>query len=540
MGRRAASDALTELAFAKELLGDACPFSIDARGTAALAWNVRSAEAPTASPMAHLPGMTPLLLAVVDDALASRESPTLQRLKTLLPPGLFELRRVKGLGPKKVLRLWQDLGIESLGELEYACRENRLVTLEGFGEKTQTAVLQQLQTLADEFGLMRRDTATALVAPLVEALRVLGGRVVIAGALRRGAELVDRVVVVTSSPIAALVVPARVGLVWSTPTRFGVDVIVATGSEAHVAALRERARASGVDFDQITGDDEAAVYAALGLLETPPELREQGSLIEVGQARPRLVRRQDLLGALHNHTTASDGADDLVTMVKAASDAGLSWFGVSDHSAAAAYAHGLDGPRLAAQRAEIRALGDTGVVVLSGVESDILKDGRLDLDDDVLAAGDVVVASMHQRYGLSGAPMTGRLVRAARHPLVDVVGHPTGRLLLSRAPADFDVLALLDACAESGAAVELNANPARLDFGERWLREAKARGVLVSIAADAHAREELTNLEHGVAVARRAGLTKDDVLNTRDIGGLRAWLRARRARADVTATGVEP
>lgn len=531
MGRRGASDALTEMAFAAELLGDACPFAIDAAATSALAWNVRSAEAATPAAMAHLPGMTPLLLSVVDDALAERESPTLSRLKTMLPAGLFELRRVKGLGPKKVKRLWQELGIESLGELEYACRENRLVTLDGFGAKTQATVLQQLQTLVDEAGLMRRDTAAALVAELRTTLEGLGGRVVVAGALRRGAELVDRVVVVTTAPISALALPPRVDLVWSRPGRFGVDVIVATGSDAHVAALRARAVARGVDFDGIDADDEDAVYAALGLLPTPPELREQGTLIEVGQAAPRLVRRGDLQGALHNHTTASDGADDLATMAKAAAAHGLRWLGISDHSVAAAYAHGLDGPRLATQRQEIAALAVDGVALLSGVESDILRDGALDLDDDVLAAGDVVVASMHQRFGLSGAAMTARLVRAAGHPLVDVVGHPTGRLLLSRSPADFDVLALLDACAASGAAVELNANPARLDFGERWLREAKARGVLVSIAADAHAAEELGNLEHGIAVARRAGLGPDDVLNTMSIDALRGWLTARRAKA---------
>jgi DNA polymerase (family 10) len=385
---------------------------------------------------------------------------------------------------------------------------------------------------------MRRDMAMGLAAPLVSALRGLGGRVEVCGPLRRGAELVDRVVVVTTAPVAALAVPARVELVWSSDGRFGRDVVIATGSDAHVEALRARARGRGLDFDTLAGDDEDAVYAGLGLLQTPPELREQGVLIEQGQARPRLVRREDLRGALHNHTTASDGADDLPTMVQAAAAAGLEWFGVSDHSVAAAYAHGLDGPRLAAQRDEIRALPSSSVVVLSGVESDILKDGQLDLKDDVLAAGEVVVASMHQRYGLSGAPLTERLVRAARHPLVDVVGHPTGRLLLSRAPADFDVLALLDACAASGCAVELNANPARLDFGERWLREAQARGVLVSIAADAHAREELANLEHGVAVARRAGLSPDDVLNTRDVEGLRAWLRGRRVRAGVVAGGA--
>jgi DNA polymerase (family 10) len=535
MGRRAASEALAELAFAAELLGDACPWPIDAKATAGLVWGVRQAEGATTADMARLPGMTPLLAAVVDDALHERPSPVMQQLKALLPPGLFELRRVKGLGPKKVQRLWRELGIESLGELEYACRENRLVTLDGFGDKTQQAALEAVSALASEAGLMRRDSAMAVAAETIEALRRLGGRVDVAGAWRRGCELVDEVVLV-STMAPPLPPPARVRVVVAPPGAFGRILIEATGSEAHVASLRARAEARGIAFDDHVGDDEDDVYAALGLLPTPPELREQGTVIEIGQAGPRLVRRTDLLGALHNHTTASDGADDLVTMARAAAAQGLAWLGISDHSAAAAYAGGLDAARLKDQRAELARAQGEGVRLLSGVESDIMKEGHLDLDDDALVACDVVVASMHQRYGLRGEAQTARLVRAALHPLVDVVGHPTGRLLLARAPADFDVAALIDACAISGTAVELNANPARLDFGEPWLRLAKERGVLVSIAADAHAADELRNLEHGIAVARRAGLGPDDILNTRSAAELLSWVQARRARALTTTT----
>jgi DNA polymerase (family 10) len=533
MGRRDASEALTELAFAAELLGDAAPLAIDVAAVTALAWSARSAESATTTAMAHLPGMSPALLAVVDDALAGRPSPTLQSFKSLLPPGLFELRRLKGLGPKKVKRLWQVLGIESLGELEYACRENRLVTLDGFGEKTQADLRRQLAALADETGLMRRDTALALVHDWLGAARVLGHRVEVAGGLRRGAELVDGVVLVSSLAVNDVAVSPRVTVIVARPGRFGVDLIVATGSEAHVTALRARAAARGLDFDALVGDDEADVYAQLGLLPTAPELREEGTLVEVGRAEPRLLRRSDIRGALHNHTTASDGADDLVTMARAAAAEGLSWLGISDHSVFAAYAHGLDGPRLAEQRAQIAALSVADVAVLSGVESDIMRDGSLDLTDDVLAAGEVVIASMHQRFSLGAAAMTSRLIHAASHPLVDVLGHPTGRLLLSRRPAEFDVVAVLEACARHTTAVELNANPARLDFGVTWLREAKARGVLVSIAADAHAASELAHLEHGLAIARRAGLGPDDVLNTWSIAELRAWLLGRRQRANV-------
>ena len=552
MGRRAASEALAELAFAAELLGDACPWPIDAKATAGLVWGVRQAESASTADIARLPGMTPLVAAVVDDALADRPSPVMEQLKALLPAGLFELRKVKGLGPKKVQRLWRELGIESLGELEYACRENRLVTLDGFGEKTQTAALEAVAALASEAGLMRRDSVLLIASGIIESLRQAGEftatgcahvgelstrssagaaeMVEIAGAFRRGSELVDEVVLVaTKAPSQPL--PPRVRVVVTSSSAFGRALLVATGSEAHVAALRARATARGTPFETIDSDDEDGVYAALGLLPTPPELREHGTLIEVGQAAPRLVRLTDLQGALHNHTTASDGADDLVTMARAAKAHGLAWLGISDHSVAASYAHGLDATRLKAQRAELAAAQGEGVRLLSGIESDIMKGGDLDLDDDALGACDVVVASMHQRYGLRGEAQTARLVRAALHPLVDVVGHPTGRLLLSRTPADFDIAALIEACARSGTAVELNANPARLDFGEPWLRLAKERGVLVSIAADAHAAEELGNLVHGIAVARRAGLGPDDILNTRRADDVVAWVKARRANA---------
>ena len=529
MGRRAASEALAELAFVAELLGEQCPVDIDAKTIGGLAWNVRTVEPEQ---VARLTGMTPLALAVVDDALNDREPSVLVDLKKLLPAGLFELRRVKGLGPKKVERLWRELGVESLGELEYACRENRLTTLDGFGEKTQATIREQLAVLAKDAGLMRRDHAAALVADLVTSLRAAGARVELAGAWRRGAELVDEVVVVTSiAPSVA--VPAKVRVVVVADAgRFGAVNVVATSSAGHLTALRERAAARGLDLDTIAADDDDDVYAQLGLHPTPIEQRESAVLVEVGKAGPRLITRADLRGALHNHTTASDGADDVITMVRAAGARGLEWIGISDHSEAASYAHGLDAKRLRAQREELRAAdGTDGVRVLAGIETDILKDGDLDLDEASLSALQVVVASMHQRYGLRGLPMTQRLVRAALHPLVDVIGHPTGRLLLSRAPADFDVSALLQACKRSGCAVELNANPARLDLAEEWLREAKELGVLISIAADAHAAEELDNLDHGIALARRAGLTADDVLNTRSADDVLAWAANRRAQA---------
>jgi DNA polymerase (family 10) len=535
VGRRAVVDALNELAFCAELLGDE---RVDPKAIAGLSWAIRSltvaeGQDPAAA-MLRLTDMTPRLAAVVDDAAHDRASPFVDELKRQLPPGLLGLRRLKGLGPKKIQKLWRDLGVESLGELEYACKENRLVSLEGFGDKTQKALLEQLHAAQSESGLCRRDHAEDLVSPFLEALNKAGHRAVLAGDFRRGAELIRDIVVVTTGP-APEAAPPLVRFVASVPVEaFGRALLLATGSDAHLEALRARG-----DLDAVAGADEADVYRALGLAFVDPEAREAGCvLVEVGKARPKLIERRDLRGALHNHTTASDGTASVAQMAQASRAYGLEWIGITDHSESASYAHGLDARRLREQRAEVAASNgfvDAGAAafVFAGVESDILKDGALDYPDDVLLALDCVVASMHQRYGLKGPPLTERLVKAALHKAVDVVGHPTGRLLLSRAPADFDVSALIEACALSGCAVELNANPARLDLNDQHLREAKARGVMISIAADAHAVDELPYLDHGVAVARRAGLTAEDVLNSRSAAEVKSWIAARRARPAV-------
>jgi DNA polymerase (family 10) len=550
VGRRAISDALSELAFCVELLGDGALGGdrLDAKSVNALAWSIRSLQVPEGSDLraalVRLPDLTPRVAAVVDDVLAERAPPFLTELKTQLPPGLLLMRRLKGLGPKKIHKLWKDLGIESLGELEYACKENRLVTLDGFGDKTQAAILAQLHEVQTEAGLFRRDQVEFVVSAIVETLQAAGHRALLAGDHRRGCELVRDIVVVTTGPAPADA-PPFVRFVGSVPVEvWGAHVVIGTGSAEHVAALEARAQARlGRGLAAVVADDEAGVYAALGAVYVDAEAREGGVVADVGKARPRLVTRADLRGALHNHTTASDGSGTVAEMMQAARAVGLVWLGITDHSVTAAYAHGLDAPRLRAQHDEIHAATAAAggqFVMFSGIETDILKDGALDYADDVLFGLDVVVASMHQRYGQKGAPLTERLVRAALHPAVDVVGHPTGRLLLSRAAADFDVAALLDACAASGTAVELNASPARLDLSEAHLRLAKERGVLVSIAADAHAPEELAYLEHGVALARRAGLTADDVLNSRSAAEVRAFVQQRRAKALAQQPQAQP
>jgi DNA polymerase (family 10) len=304
---------------------------------------------------------------------------------------------------------------------------------------------------------------------------------------------------------------------------WGTLAVQHTGTAPHLDALGTLPVASS----------EAEVYRKLGFLVPAPEQRESAELVRLGHPPLELVRLEDLKGSLHNHTTHSDGVDSLETMRDAALDAGLAYFAVTEHSQTANYARGLEPHRLADQVAEVRRLNEQGhgCMLLAGVESDILREGELDYTDEQMAQLDLVVASIHNRFGLKGEAMTRRMANAAANPWVSIMGHPTGRLLLGRPPAEYDVETMLDRAAENGCAVELNASPARLDLNEDHLRMAAERGLLVSIAADAHSARELDYLNYGVSIARRAGLRPDQVLNCMGLSDLLRWLEHRKQRA---------
>ncbi len=549
--RRAVVDALERLAFAAELLDDP-----RGRTYAQAAWAVRNLDGDVrakrdAGELADVRGIGKGTLAIVDQVLAGERPEALARMEEKLPSGVFEIRRIKGLGAKKVKALMRELGITTLGELEYACKENRLVELSGFGAKTQSKVLAAIEAMRASEGLMRRDRARALLEPYVSALRAQSGiaQAIEVGEYRRGLEVVrELAVLVAGDDVDAGVAGAAAARPPEAPIAvhvapldaFGARAVMLTACVAHVAALEARARDRGLALDEeglsrdgepIACRDEDALYRALGLIPTVPERREPGvPLVEAGKAAPALVTRADLVGALHNHTLASDGTATIEQMRDAAAARGLRYLGISDHSVSAFYARGLDAERLLEQARAVVAIETDGCALLSGVESDIREDGALDYPDDVLRELDVIVASVHRRHAQTPGEMTARMVAAAQSPWTDVVGHPTGRLLLGRDPSEYDMAAFLDACRESGCAVELNANPHRLDLNERHLAMAKERGVLVSIAADAHSVDELDHLDYGITIARRAGLTAEDVLNARSLPELRVWLSARRAK----------
>jgi len=479
--------------------------------------------------------------AVLMDLAAGRRPQALIEAEERVPPGVREIMGLRGLGPKKVRTLWLDLGVESLGELEYACRENRLIDLKGFGPASQTAVLEAVvfRARADERRLLHEAWMTAEAAR--DMLRGLDGVVSVepAGELRRRCETIGELAFVVTMGDSGEAGRAAGSLgcaekiedgtwlcrsaddlplrLWfTTPGLVGETLIRATGSDAFVEALLTRRGGA------LSGDHEETVFAALGLSWIPPELREEPHWLDAAAhgAVPDLVDVTNLRGVLHNHTTDSDGIASLEEMAAAAADRGWVFFGVADHSPTAFYANGVDARRLQNQwaRADAWNAANPGTRIIKGLEADILTDGRLDIPEGCESGLDYVVASVHSSFRLSEEAQTERILAAVRHPACRVLGHPTGRLLLARPGYQVDLERILDGCAEHGVAVEINASPYRLDLDWRWARRALDRGIRLVINPDAHSVEGLDNIRWGVDVARKAGATPGEIVNCHDIG----------------------
>jgi DNA polymerase (family 10) len=495
--------------------------------------------------------------AAILEQLAAGERPEiLVEAEQLVPAGVREMLGISGLGPKKVRALWRELGLLSIGELEYACRENRLVEMPGFGAKTQEKLLDAIRfsRIAGERRLLSEAQKDA--TELASSLSGVDGveRVVIGGELRRFCETVGSLeVVVTADGEAAvgdaiagrldgaeLVAPGRfrgktddglplaVHIVSAAEAAFAL--VSSTGSDGHLRALSERAASQGFRLDEgglWRGDtrvecaDEHAVYEALGCRWVPPELREGEGEVDRAAAGtlPELVVLEDLLGVLHNHTTDSDGAATVEEMAAAARGHGWSFFGVADHSPVAAYANGVTAERLRDQWRRIDDLNASlrGFRIVKGLEADILTEGSLDIPEGCEEGLEYVVASVHSAFRLAKDVQTERLLRAVSHPACRILGHPTGRLLLARPGYDVDLDRVLEACAEHGVAVEINASPYRLDLDWHWARRALDLGLKLAVNPDAHSTEGFDDLRWGVAVARKAGATKADLVNCSDI-----------------------
>jgi len=584
MDSRTAAHVLNEIAALLELHGEN-KFKTRAYRTAAKA--VLALDTDDLAPLqrsgelASVKGLGPATLAVLEDLIATGDSEYLELLREKTPEGLIEMLRVPGLGTAKIHLIHQGLGIETLLELEEAARDGRLAELPRFGEKTAEKVLKGIAFLKETGALVLYPHASA------EAHRLLAGvrrhpdvvSAEIAGSVRRRREVIrdiDIVAVVRGSPAAVAASFSRapgvrdivgggsrsitvryvdgtlLDLHCVRPPQFAVALWRATGSSEHEAQVRERAIELGLSIvdDELVDkagahipvESEAAFYEALGLAFVPPELREgRGEVAAAARgALPRLVGAGDIRGVLHCHSDYSDGSATIADMARAARDRGWRYLGISDHSQSAFYAGGLTREAILRQHDEIDEVnaslaGAGDFRVLKGIEADILPCGRVDYDSQLLDRFDYVIGSIHSRFGMSEAQMTGRVLKALDDPHLTILGHPTGRLLLTREPYAIDMDAVIERAGEAGVALELNADPHRLDLDWRCCRAAKEHGVLIEIGPDAHSTHGLDNVEIGVGIARKGWLEAGDVLNARSADEVLQFAAQRRNASSVGA-----
>jgi DNA polymerase (family 10) len=564
MDKKDVGRALEEIASLLELKGEN-PFRVRAYRTAgrAIATFPQDLERAVASgELVEVRGIGPAMVDIVRELLQTGRSAMLESLRDDVPPGLVEMLQISGLGVVKVRQIHESLHLETLAELEDAARDGRLAGLPRFGKKTAENVVKGIEFLRRSTAFRLFHHARAEAAALAEVLRTLPGvgRVIVAGSVRRWQDIIRDLdfVVELDAPAASLIdrLGAAPGVrefvseseravtlhfssgtvadVYLTPRElFGFELIRATGSAEHVQQLAARAGAMGLNWDGgLPGPDEADVYRWLGLPLIPPELREAAGEIDAAAvgALPVLLERDDLHGFLHCHTTYSDGTSGVAEWAEACRAAGYGYVGLTDHSQAATYAGGLRDADIPRQRAEVEAVNRRydDFRVLHGVEADILQDGSLDYTPELRRGFDFVIASVHTRYGMDGQQMTARVLKAMDDPTMTILGHPTGRLLLSRDPYPIDLDLVFDRAAERGIAIEINADPQRLDLDWRAVRRAVERGVKISLGADAHGVTAIGNMELGVGVARKAWLDRSQVLNTEPVEGFLRFAGQRR------------
>ena len=469
------------------------------------------------------------------------------------PEGILKILAIKGIGPKKVKVIWKELGVESPGELLYACNENRLVELKGFGTKTQDQIKQALEYAKNNQGKFRyadvEETAEKLLAEIIQS--GICEQVAITGDYRRRLEILDKIeylIAATdhgkvidffgSNPMiltrldhlnnGSLHFKASIGIeivmIPCKPDDFYFRLFSTTGTDEHLKSVA----ASDQNYNS-----EEEIYTSAGLQFVPPELREGTWEIEAAKENklPKLVELSDLKGILHNHSTYSDGAHTLKQMSEHCRSLGYEYFCICDHSKSAFYANGLQPERIIAQHEEIDTLNNSlaPFKIFKGIESDILFDGSLDYPDEILASFDMVVASVHSVLRMDLEKATSRLIKAIENPYTTILGHPTGRLLLAREAYPIDHKKVIDACATNGVILELNANPYRLDIDWRWVHYALEKEVKISINPDAHHMDGFKDMHFGVLVARKGGLIAEMTFNAMSLSEMNAHLQKRKA-----------
>lgn len=533
--------------------------------------------------IARVPGLGKTLVARVTELVTTGHLALYDELLAKVPPGLRQMLRISGLGPKRVRQVYEALGIDTLAALRAAAEGGEIAKLAGFGAKSQENILKGIEFLERHSDQYPYPVAEEEATAVYDALRALPGvvRLSIAGSLRRRKELIGDIDLVGSvardedraaimDAVVALPQVAAVTGHGSTKTsvvmRSGIALDVRlvtddeypyalhhfTGSKEHNVALRGRAHADGVKINEygmfrgqerIPCADERAFYAALGMAYVEPEMREDRGEIQAALAGelPELITEGDLRGILHCHSSWSDGKVSIREMADATMALGKEYLGICDHSRYAAYAGGLSEEDVRRQQAEIDALNAEYAGrfrILKGTECDILRDGALDFDDATLASFDFVVASVHSNFNLPPEEQTQRLIRAMENPYCSIVGHPTGRVLLRRDGYAPDLERVIARAGELGVAIELNADPSRFDLDWRWHRFATERSVRIPINPDAHSPGGLLNLRYGIGIARKGWLTRRDVPNAWPLDELLAFFAGQRARKGVSGKGV--
>ena len=587
------AEVLQEIATLLELK-DENPFKIRAYSNAARSletWGGNVSDLQDEEALAKIPGIGKAIAAKIKELAATGSLKYIEELRAEFPVAILELFSISGLGAKKIKALYEQLHISSIEQLRAACESGQVAKLPGFGETTQSKIFTAIEQRSKHSGYFQfgqiSGEAESLRADLASHPGTL--QVDIAGSYRRRREIVRDVdfVAATKNSEAVSKFFVQHALVESViaqgPTKTSVrlrsgiqcDLRVVsaaeypfalnyfTGSKEHNIEMRSRALGRGWTLNEYrlgilppdpkakklragqavkkstikipTVRDEADLYQRLGLDFVPPELRENCGEFEAAEKHllPRLLEQENLRGTFHCHTVASDGHNTLEEMAAAAQELGLEYLGIAEHSKSSIQAHGIDATKLHSQIAAIRKLNKSfeGFRLFAGIECDILRDGKLDFSDEILSELDFAVASIHSVFNLSEAEMTKRIIRAMENPFITILAHPTGRLLLKRDPYLVDIPAVLDAAAQTGTWIELNAAAKRLDLDWRWWPLAKQKGVKCVINPDAHRTERLQDLWFGVGIARKGWLTKSDVMNCLPAAKIENALRAKRGRA---------
>lgn len=564
---------LEQITFFLELL-DENPFKIRAIASAARTLEIIRpdiAEAVRLNKVPNIAGIGKSLQAIIREFVQTGKISMYDELRAKIPPGLIEMAKINGLGAKKIRAIHLNLGISTIGELEYACKENQLATIAGFGEKTQANILKQLalfnankghfhlhkaaNDVAEIFDLVRKHEPNSLNLSAVSkhedefslfSDEFLPKSVKIVGEISRFSETVENLEFIADKSQEETVWESfapylaenggktphgiPISLKFASAEDFIWQAHLATGTADYRTALFSALEADGFspteknlskNGEPIIPENEYEIFRCAGLSFIPAELRESAE--EVALARenslPKLVKESQMRGMLHIHTNWSDGKNSVLEMALAAKSLGYSYIAICDHSQTASYANGLKLDKIKAQHEEINALNEEnlGIKILKGIESDILGEGQLDYPDEILAQFDVVVASVHSRFSLSEEAQTSRIVNVLKNPFTTILGHPTGRLLLARECYALKIEEIIETAAEFGKIIEINANPYRLDFSWRNVRKAKKLGVKFAINPDAHHVDEMRYVRFGIGVARKGMISAKEVVNTLEL-----------------------